>query len=172
MRFPENDAVNTMAREMDELKEKVRLHLLANAPQEVKSAIGDSSRVLLDVVIGNWMKANRFDELIDYIHYQYQDGGGDVLIRELIASLKHNKETDKILSLLDGLLPSRRSAYRVAKKNYKKNPDNYLCYAQCEVAKGDILKLLFEYSMTLVNRLDTTGYEDKIEETKQEILKL
>jgi len=118
------------------------------------------------------MKENRFDDLIDYIHYQYQDGGGEALIRELIASIKHKNETDKVFRLLDGLLPKRRAAYKAAKKHYKKNPDNYLSYAQCEIAKADVLKLLWEYSYTLVNRFDTTGYEDRIEDTKQEILSL
>lgn len=74
----EPEAINTLVEEAEVLREKIRRELEGNVPKELEYLFNDTCEFFEEEVLANWRRAERHDELIDYILYQYpEDGGAD-----------------------------------------------------------------------------------------------
>jgi hypothetical protein len=110
MREPE--ALNTLASERGKLKIRARELLPEKLSLEIESAFGDWSEYFTFQVIDQWRDDKRFDELVDYLIYQYDEFDGHKPWGQILLDLRLNNEKSKAIRLLEGLLKKKReSAY-------------------------------------------------------------
>lgn len=172
----EPKAVDQFADEFDELKKNIRDNLWEGAPEVLVRFSGEYNEMLSFAVIDKWFGEKKYDELIDYILYQLQDEYVDLylwkIIRELVFELNKSDQLKSVNRLLDGLLKSRKKIYKVKKRNYKENPDNYLSYAQVEIGKANMLRLLYEKAWVYLNHKETNIHKEEITNIENEIKRI
>ena len=148
----EPKSLNTLVVESEKLKKTVQKNASKGILKDIEHLFSDNSFFFDQEVIANWRRENRFDELIDYIIYQYSDRGGEELWKQVLLDLRIIKDDQRCFRLLDGLLPGRKELLKVALKNEKKYPNNYLISAEVGICKGEVLKLYYEYAYIVENR--------------------
>jgi hypothetical protein len=74
MREPK--ALNTLTEESEELRSRMRSALPDGLPSEVESLFDEFSELFSELTINQWREEKRFDELIDYMVYQYDKFDG------------------------------------------------------------------------------------------------
>ncbi|MEJ2743804.1 MAG: hypothetical protein P8176_15370 [Gammaproteobacteria bacterium] len=166
----EPDAVNTLADEV----ESYRLKTLKELPtsSELRKLYSETSTLPRDEILGRWRLDERFDELVDYVIYQYEEGGGEFFWKQLLLDLRLKKDEGRAFRLLEGLLPKRLDKVKVCSKNLKKYPDNYLSAANLVIAKGEALKVLYEHAYILENKPADQIDKAKVKKVKTQIEKV
>ena len=165
----EPEAVNTLAEEAGKMKEEVLESLSGNPPDQIKYIFSDMSSFFQDEVISKWRIQERFDELIDYILYQHDEHGGENLWQQVLIDLRLKKDEVRGSKLLDGLYPGRVRLFWIALENYKKHPDNHFCAAAFDKAKGEVMKVLYEHSYLLENKVEKEQNLKLVEMTRTKI---
>lgn len=163
----EPKAVNTLVREAETLQKAVSKSLNGDIPHEIKHLFKDTSLFFQEEVLAKWRIQERFDELVDYIIYQFEEFGGEELWKQVLLDLRQKKDEKTAFRMLEGLLPGRMDRVKVCSKSLKKYPDNYLSAANLGIAKGEALKVLYEYAYILENKP-----ADHIDKTKVNKIKL
>jgi hypothetical protein len=159
-------SVNTLVEESEELKRSVLEGLSGEIPSQLRHLFNETNMFFQDEVLSQWRNLERYDELIDYIVYQYGEQGGEDLWKQVLLDLRLNKDVDKAIRLLDGLLPGRMGLYKSASKNSKKFPNNYLSAVSLSVITGEVMKVLYEYAFLLENQSADMRDEAKIKYIK------
>jgi len=157
----EPQAVNTLVVEAESLKVSVLNQLNGSGARELKHLFNETSLFFQEEVLAQWRIQERYDELIDYILYQYEEHGGESFWSQVLLDLRLKKDEVRAIRMLEGLLPKRLEKVKVCSKNLKKYPNNYLSAASLGIAKGGALKVLYEYAYILENKP-----ADQIEEVK------
>jgi len=154
MREPK--AINDLALESENLKNQTRDSLPRELPIEIESLFGDWSNHFSDQVIFKWREDKRFDELIDYLLYQYQSFDGHAPWEQILLDLNMEKDKKRAIRLLEGLLKEREKILRSTLKKYKEDPENLGLQVALTIHKASVLKLLaeMEYSLCLKSQDD------------------
>jgi hypothetical protein len=166
------NAIDTLTVEAEALRLKTFERVTGELPDILQQLFGDASEFFSEEMITQWRLAGRFDELIDYIHYQYGDKNGDFLWKQILLDLRLIKDDLRAIRLLEGLVSGRMETLNAAKKNFKKFPNNYLAAATVCIAKAEVLKILYEVAFILENRPIHTIDKKKTEQVKNQILKV
>lgn len=157
---------STLISEAESLQESVSDQLNGAVPSELKHLFKDTSLFFQEEVLAKWRIQERYDELVDYIIYQYEAQGGEIFWKQILLDLRLKKDEARAFRMLEGLLPARLDQVKVCSKNLKKHPDNYLSSANLGIAKGEALKVLYEYAFILENKP-----ADKIDKVKVKKIK-
>lgn len=169
----ETKAVSQFSEEFDELKKNIRENLWDGAPEVLVRFSGEYNEMFSIAIIDKWFGEKKYEELIDYLLYHLQDEYLDLylwkIIRELVFELNGNDQLESVNRLLDGLLKSRKKIYKIKRKNYKDNPENYLSYAQVEIGRANMLRLLYEKAWVYLNHKKADLYKDDISNIEDEI---
>lgn len=164
-------AVNTLVDESEALKLSALKGFSGEIPSQLTHLFNETNVFFQEEVLSKWRSLERYDELIDYIVYQYGEKGGEGLWKQVLLGLRLNNDFNRAVRLLDGLLPGRMDLYKVASKNSKKFPNNYLSLASLSVTTGELMKVLYEYAFLLENQSADMNDEVKIEFIKGMIFK-
>ncbi|ABC28907.1 hypothetical protein HCH_02076 [Hahella chejuensis KCTC 2396] len=168
----EPQAVNTLVDEAESLQESVSGQLKGCIPDELKHLFKDTSLFFQEEILAQWRIQERYDELIDYILYQHEEHGGEDFWKQVLLDLRLKKDEVRAFRMLEGLLPKRLDRVKVCSKNLKKYPDNYLSAANLGVAKGEALKVLYEYAYILENKPADQIDKAKVKKVKGQIEKV
>ena len=150
----EPDSVNRLVEEAEELRKEVLSCFSGDPPEKIKYLFGDTSFFFQEEALAEWRRQERFDELIEYILYQYEETGGEEFWQQVLLDLRLKKDEARAHKLLNGLYPARAEKYRIAVKNYKKHPENHFSAANCAKAKGEVMKVLYEHAFVLENKAE------------------
>ena len=163
------DAVNTAAREAEELRLSVAASLSEELPKSIQPTFGENSTLFDEVVIAQWRVSHRFEELVEYLLYMYAESGGDELWKQVLLDLRMRNEIALANKLLDGLFEGRLPAFKNAVRQLKKFPDNYICSLGVEKARGRLADVLYEQAYLAENvpsdakdRERIAGIKDKL----------
>ncbi|MCG8672617.1 MAG: hypothetical protein MI867_24660 [Pseudomonadales bacterium] len=148
----EPESINRLVKEAEEVKCSVRDRMGDNIALELSHLFDDTCYFFEEYVLGQWQLEKRFDELIDYILYLYADGGGNDFWKQILLDLRQGEDEDRGHKLLDGLYSGRLNQYKIARRNFKKNPNNHFSAAACAEAKGEVMKVLYEHAFLLENK--------------------
>ena len=169
----EPDAVNKLAEEAEDMKKEVLALFPGKLPSRIKHLFGDMSIFFDEEVISEWRRQERFDELIEYILYQYDERGGEEIWQQVLLDLRIKNDEIRANKLLDGLYLGRAELFWVALKNSNEHPDNHFSAANLAKARGEVMKVLYEQAFIAENKpeeeQDTTQVE-KVRSKIQEIL--
>ncbi|WMS88923.1 hypothetical protein [Pleionea litopenaei] len=168
----ESKAANTLVKEVEKLKKKAKADLSGNLPAALEHLFSEDSLFFDEEILTQWRRDERFDELIEYVSYQYDERGGEEFWKQVLLDLRLKKEEKKALKLLDGLLPGRMKLLKAAKKNLDKFPGNYLSETTYLVAKGEVLKVLYEYAFIIENKPAEQVNKSDSEKIKKKIQKI
>ena len=147
----EPDAVNTLAREAEELRRSVTASLSDGLPEPIQPTFAGSSTLFDELVIAQWRESHRFEELVEYLLYMYSESGGDELWKQVLLDLRLGGETALANKLLDGLFEGRLPAFKGAVRQLKRFPDNYMCSLGVEKARGCLADILYEHAYLAEN---------------------
>ena len=170
MREPE--ALNTLASERAELKIRVRELLPEKLPLEIESAFGDWSEYFTDQVIHQWREDKRFDEIIDYLIYQYDEFDGHKPWGQVLLDLRLNNEKSKAVQLLEGLLMKREKMLISTLSKLKKDPENLNLQVALTIRKASVLSLLAEIEFVIHVKPVEDSYKEQHEKLKRRIKKV
>jgi len=148
----EPESVNTLVDEAEKLKKEVLSSFSGKPPEKIEYLFGDMSDFFHEETLAEWRRQERFDELIEYILYQYKEAGGEEFWQLVLLDLRLKKDEIRAHKLLNGLYPARADAFWVALKNYKENPDNHFSASKCAKTKGEVMKVLYEHAFVLENK--------------------
>lgn len=165
----EPEAINTLVAEAQSLKDQISRLFKGQIPSRVEGVFSDMSRFFEEQVLSEWRKAERFDELIDYILYQHEEHGGDDLWPQVLLDLRQRRDEARAVKLLDGLFRARAENYWISFKNHKKHPDNHFCAADLAIRKADVMKVLYEHAFILENKKPENQDLQAIEEIRNKI---
>ncbi len=168
----EPQAVNTIVEEAESLKEAVSGSLKGRIPNELKHLFKETSLFFQEEVLAQWRSQERYDELVDYIIYQYEEHGGEQFWKQILLDLRLKKGEGSAFRMLEGLLPARLDRVKVCSKNLEKYPENYLSAASLGIAKGEALKVLYEYAYILENKPADQIDKAKVKKVKTQIEKV
>ena len=119
-----------------------------------------------DDVLMKWIENKKYDDLINYILYQYECDDGFKWWKPVLYDLENIKDIKRIKKLLNGLLPCRlvrfKENLKYAKKEFVGNMANAIEY------KYKVLEILNNYFQTM-SRLGEQELADMI---KKEIISL
>lgn len=165
----EPEAINTLVAEAQSLKDEISGQFRGQIPSRIEGLFSDMSWFFQEQVLSEWRKAERFDELIDYILYQHEEHGGEELWSQVLLDLRLKKDEARAVRLLNGLFPARAENYWISFKNYKKHPDNHFCAADLAIRKADVMKVLYEHAFILENKKPENQDLQAIEEIRNKI---
>lgn len=148
----EPESVNALAEEAENMKAEVLQYFSGKPPERIRHLFGDMSFFFQEEVLAEWRKQERFDELIEYILYQYEEGGGEEFWQQVLLDLRLKKDEVRAHRLLDGLYPARAERFWMALQNYRKHPDNHFSAASCAKARGEVMSVLYEHAFLLENK--------------------
>jgi len=168
----ESKAANTLVKEAEKLKKKAKADLSGNLPAALEHLFSENSLFFDEEILVQWRREERFDELIEYISYQYDERGGEEFWKQVLLDLRLKKEEKKALKLLDDLLPGRMKLLKAAKKSLDKFPSNYLSETTYFIAKGEVLKVLYEYAFIIENKPAEQVNKSDSEKIKKKIQKI
>ncbi len=168
----EPKAINTLVEEAELLKAKAKKEISNSLPESLQHLFSDNSEFFVDEVLAQWRREERFDELIEYVLYQYSERGGEVFWKQVLLDLRLKKDEERAIQMLEGLIPGRMELCMIAQKNVKRFPDNYLSAANLLIAKGEVLKVFYEMAYILENRSAREIDKKKIASIKSEVEKL
>jgi hypothetical protein len=158
----EPEAVNNLVKEAERLREKIKEEAAGNFPQELEHLLDETSVFFQEEILANWRGAERFDELIDYILYEYAEVGGSELWQQVLLDLRLKNDEDRAHKLLDGLYHGRAERFWVALRNVKKHPKNHLGAATCLEAKGLVMAVLYEHAFLLENKPESKQNPERV----------
>lgn len=165
----EPESVNKIAERAEQMRREVMQGFSGNPPELIEYLFGDRSFFFLEEALTEWRRQERFDDLIQYVLYQYADGGSDDFWQQLLLDLTLKNDEQRAHTLLDGLYEGRARKFRTALKNYRKHPDNHLSAAACAVAKGAAMKILYEHAFLLENKPEALQNKERIEMVRARI---
>ncbi len=165
----EPEALHTLENEVEALKEKVKSELNCDIPEDIEYLFSETAFFFQEEALENWRRSERFDELIDYILWNYAEGGGVDFWKQVLLDLRLKKDEDRAHKLLDGLYYGRASRFWVALKNYRKYPENHLSTAACSEAKGSVMAVLYEHAFLLENKPESEQNRDRVELVRNRI---
>ncbi len=87
----------------------------------------------------------------------------------MLLDLRLKKDESRALRLLEGLYPGRAEKFWIKVKNAKKFSDNYLSAVGVAIAKGEVMKVLYEHAFILENKPEENRDEQKIQEVQNKI---
>ena len=162
-------AWDKLAKEAEELRLDTLAQLGEEPPRKIKYLFSDSSRFFEKEVIVNWRETKRFDDLIEYILYNYEDNGGEELWKQILIDLKLSKDEERVHSMLNGLAKGRISLLKIAVENFAKHPNNYLCELDVAVRRAEVLKLLNERAWIAENKQSEEKNMELVNEIRESI---
>lgn len=168
----EPKVLDTLAKESEDLKNKVLSELDGNIPEDIQHNFNDTSQYFSDQVLGSWRRQKRYDELIEYIHYQCETGGGEDFWKQVLIDLAIEKDEERALKLLRGLIPGRVAMYKAILKKKKQNPDNYMLDIGLASLVGHVMTVYSEYVFILENKPEESKDQKEIAKVKKEIKKI
>ncbi len=169
----EPKVLETLTKESEELKNKVLYELNNNVPKDIKHFFSDTAEYFRDEILANWRLQKRYDELIEYIHYQYDTGGGEEFWKQVLLDLRAiEKDEKRALRLLQGLLPGRIAMHKATLKKMKQYPDNYILDIGLAKCVGEIMSVYFEIVFILENKPEEFKNQKEIAKVKKEIKKI
>jgi len=148
----EPESVNKLAEEAEDLRKDVLGLFNGNIPDKIKYLFGDTSFFFEEEIVAEWRRTERFEELVEYLLYQYEESGGEEICAQVLLDLRLKHNVKLAIKLLDGLCRIREEKFWIALKNYKKYPKNHFSKAALCKAKGILMSLLYEYAYILENR--------------------
>ena len=162
-------AWDKLAKEAEGLRLDTLAQLGEEPPRKIKHLFSDSSRFFKKEVIVNWRETKRFDDLIKYILYNYEDNGGEELWKQILIDLKLSKDEERAHSMLNGLAKGRISLLKIAVENFAKYPNNYLCELDVAVRRAEVLKLLNERAWIAENKQSEEKNMELVNEIRESI---
>lgn len=148
----EPKCVNKLSEQAEKLRDETASCFVGTLPAAVQSVFSDMSFFFHEQVAFQWLAECKYDDLIDYILYEYEETGGEELWGQLLLELRQNNEEDKADRLLDGLYPARSELLIETVQNLKKEPDNHFGIANVAKARGEVMKVLYEHAFLLENK--------------------
>ncbi len=148
----EPKAINSLVKEAEHLRVKARESISSGLSGELEHLFDEKTSFFDEEVLAKWRVQERYDELIDYILYQYAESGGEQLWKQVLLDLRLKKDDKKCFRMLDGLLVGRLDLLKVIQKSGKKFPENYLVSAEIAIRRGEVMKILYEYGYIVENR--------------------
>lgn len=109
----------------------------------------------------SWLEQERFDELIEYILYQFEHGGGRELWNNLRMDLEAKKDISRLHRLFRGLIPGRVSRFWIELPQAKKGLVGNIANAAHH--KGEALGVMCEYYRVMY-LLEQKDIAEKIQE--------
>ena len=122
--------------------------------------------------LAEWRRQEKYDELIEYILYQYEENGGEEFWQQVLLDLRLKKDEERAHKLLNGLYPKRAEKFWVALKNYKKYPNNHFCAANVAKAKGEVMKVLYEHAFVLENKPEEDQNQELVKLVRKRIIEI
>ncbi|MBU2985952.1 hypothetical protein KO528_11360 [Saccharophagus degradans] len=165
----EPDAVNTLEVEAEALKQKVINDLGENIPKDIEYLFNETAFFFLEEALANWRRSERYDELIEYILWNYKEKGGVEFWKQVLLDLRLKKDEDRAHKLLDGLYKGRSKRFWVAQKNFKKYPENHFSATACAQAKGEVMEVLYEHAFLLENKPEKEQNNERVQLVRQRI---
>ena len=147
----EPKALNTLEIEAEALQEKVKSDLGGNIPKDIECLFSATSFFFLEQTLANWRRSERYDELIEYILWNYAERGGAEFWKQVLLDLRLKKDEKRAHRLLDGLYVGRSKRFWEALRNSKKHPENHFAVAACAQVKGEVMEVLYEHAFLLEN---------------------
>lgn len=149
-------ALNRIWKRAEEIRRELLAHFTGSPPDRIDALLGEMSSFCFDEAVAEWRAQERFDDLIDYILYQYADGGGDELWEQVLLDLRQKNDEDRGHRLLEGLYRGRIRKFKSAAENFRRNPTNHFSAAQYLISKGLVMKVLYEHAFLLENKRPDT----------------
>lgn len=165
----EPESVNKLVDEADELRKQVLSEFSGKPPEKIEYLFGDMSSFFEEETLAEWRRQERFDELIEYILYQNEETGGEELWQSVLLDLRLKKDETRAHKLLNGLYPARAEAFWVALDNRKKYPENHFSVSNCAIAKGEVMKVLYEHAFVLENKPNEQQNKELVELVRSRI---
>lgn len=144
--------IHTLVVETENLREEVLSSFSGKPPEKIEYLFGNMSDFFQEEVLAEWLRQERFNDLIEYILYQHAESGGEVFWQQVLLDLRLKNDEARAHKLLDGLYPARADVFWAALKNHKKYPENHFSAANCAKAKGEVMKVLYEHAFVLENK--------------------
>ncbi|MBB1307812.1 hypothetical protein [Pseudoalteromonas sp. SR43-5] len=165
----EPEALNTLELEAENLKQKVKDDLGENIPKDIEYLFCETAFFFLDEALANWRRFERYDELIEYILWNYKEKGGVEFWKQVLLDLRLKKDEDRAHRLLDGLYAGRSKRFWDALKNFKKHPENHFSAATCAQAKGEVMEVLYEHAFLVENKPEAEQNTERVQLVRQRI---
>ena len=156
-------ALNTLVSERNKLEASVRKLLPENLPYEIDLFFGEWPDYFTEQIVFRWRDDKRFDELIDYLVYQYGAFDGHPPWQELLQDLRFEKEEPQAIRLLEGLLKEREKTLEISLSKLEQDPNNLNIQVALTIHKASVLQLLAEMEFVIANKakedIDTAKVE-------------
>ena len=166
----EPDSLNTLAKESESLKEEVLASLSGKPPEKLAYLFCDTSYFFTDETLAEWRRQERYDELVEYILFNYEEGGEFHFWKQVLLDLRLRKDEIRAHTMLDGLYPGRLEKFKGALNKLKKHPENHFCIAAFYKAKGDVMDLLYEHAFLLENKPEQDQNRALVDMVRKRIL--
>lgn len=160
----EPQALNTLIDESDKLKAQTRKLLPETIPAGIEFIFGDWSDYFTDQILCQWRENKRFDELVDYLIYQYDEFDGHKPWNQVLLDLRLNNKKSLAIRLLEGLLKKREKKLATTLAKLKNEPDNLNVQVALTIHKASVLSLLAEIEVLLL--MEPVGEADKVQHGK------
>lgn len=166
-------AYNKIAEEAEELRFKVLKKMGVQPPEEVAFLFNEYSHYFEEIIFEKWREEKRFDELIDYVLYQYDHAGGEAVWSQVLFDLKLNNEEVRALKFLQSLIAGRSVLFWDS-VNKRKNGEKNNIYTEIAIAnnKGELTKVLFEYLYILENQKKDLQNKNIIQKLHNQIFEI
>jgi hypothetical protein len=165
-------ALNNLTSERKELANRIRKQLPDVLPQEIEALFNEWSDYFNEQVILRWREEKRFDELIDYLIYQYEIFDGHPPWEQILLDLRLEKDESRAIRLLEGLLKEREKRLRGTLSKLKENPDNLNLQVALTIHKASVLALLAEMEFIIANKPKESIDKAKVESLRKRIKKV
>ena len=146
--------MDELAEEIAALRREAAAAFPSNLPPWIASILDESSLYLEEQVISKWRRERKYDEVIDYILYQFPDSGGTELWRQVLLDLRLEGHFDRGHRLLEGLFQGRLERFKVAAEKLRQHPENHFALAEASKREGELAEVLYEHAFLLENRPD------------------
>lgn len=167
----EPESVNKLTEEAEVLREKTATCFVKDLPDSIQAIFSDMSFFFHEQVAFQWLSEGRYDDLIDYIiyEYEYEEAGGEELWTQLLLELRKKNDESKADRLLDGLYPARLELFVDVVKKLKKKPNNHFGMANVAKARGEVMKVLYEHAFLLENKPKAQQNDDLVKKVRDRI---
>ena len=165
----EPEVIDTWAKEAEDMNQETLRCFKGKPPKVIEYIFDTKSFFFQEEVLSEWRRQERYDELIEYILYQHEEHGGEKLWQQVLLDLRQKKDEKISFRLLEGLYLGRAKIFWIKLKNAKKYPDNYLCVVDVSIAKGEVMKVLYEHAFILENKPKKDRDERRIEKVRSHI---
>ena len=153
----EPDSVNKILEESESLRKKVLGKLNDLPPEDIKYIFEEYSPFFEQQIFEKWREQERFDELIEYILYNYECDKGEEEWTQVLLDLRLKNDEIRAFKLLQGLIAGRSELFwEAVNRRSKKTKSLFLEMAIAE-KKGNLVKVLYEYIFIVENKKE----EDK-----------